>query len=134
MINIKNITTNLSTKDISFLIDIDRNIEINKRNKAFYFKIFGLNLDQIQNFIYNIRDNDVLLIYPFISVSCKLSDPYLSLSRQFLITNKSNPTVIASYLYDQLEKCGNDFGFDLDDLDFYLIFKYKKVYLNDKTF
>ena len=91
-------------------------------------------MDQIQNFIYNIKDNDVFLIYPFISVSCLHTDPYINLSRQFLVTNKSNPRIIASYLYYQLENAGYNFEFAHDEFDFYLFLKYKKVYLNLNTF
>jgi hypothetical protein len=31
-----------------------------------------------------------------------------------------------------MELAGKGFEFDHDELDFFLIFKYKKVYLNDK--
>ena len=133
MNNLENTKKYISTNNITFLMDIDKAIDIDKRGKAFYFKIFGLNLDQITNFISNIRDNDCILVNPFISVNCKLSDPYLNLSRQFLLTNNSSPNVVCNYLYEQLEKARYDFEFD-DNNIFYLIFKYKKVEILDRNF
>lgn len=92
--NIENIKKNITTTKITFLVDIDKTIDINKNNKAYYYKIIGINLDQIKNFLYNIRDHDVILINPFVSVTCTLNNPILTLSRQFLVTNKSSPNII----------------------------------------
>ena len=134
MNNLENFKKSLSTTDISFLVDIDKTIDIDKRGKAYYFRIFGLNMDQITNFIDNIRNNDVFLINPFITISRTLNDPTLNLSRQFLVTNNSNPKIITNYLYDQLENAADQFEFEHEEKDYYLIFKYKKVYIDYKSF
>lgn len=39
----------LSTNDISFLVDFDKTIDIDKSSKAYYFKIFTIELNEISN-------------------------------------------------------------------------------------
>jgi hypothetical protein len=124
----------LSVNTISFLIDIGKGINIDKSNKYRYFQIKGLNLEQITNFIFNIKDQDVFLIDPFISKNCRHSDPYLSLSRQFLITKDSNPKLIWDYLFYQLDAAGNSFEFNHEELNYYLIFKYKPVLMEERLY
>nr|AWB36249.1 hypothetical protein [Lactarius sp. (in: basidiomycete fungi)] len=132
MNNLNVIIKQLSSKNITFLVDIDRRINIDKSEKYYYYKIWGLNLDQIQNFICNIRNEDIFLIHPFISINCRIDDPYLTLSRQFLVSKYSNPDLIQDFLFNKLELASQGFEFDHEELDYFLIFKYKKVYLNDK--
>jgi len=125
MNNIENIKRYLSTSDISFLIDFNKTIDIDKSNKYKYFKLFYIDLDGITNFIDNLKNNEICLIQPLISVNCRYNDPYLTLSRQFLVSNNSNPKLIKDYLMGQLEIAKIDFGFDESNL--FLIFKYKLV-------
>jgi hypothetical protein len=131
MNNLNFIKQNLSNENMTFLIDIDRTINVDKSGKYKYHIIFGLNLDKIENFISNIRDNDTFLIHPFISTNCRIDDPMLCLSRQFLVSNYSDPQLIQDYLYNKIDDAGKNFGFDHDELDYYLIFKFKRVYLTD---
>jgi hypothetical protein len=62
-----------------------------------------------------------------------MNDPYLTLSRQFLVTSNSNTQLIHSYLNKQLEIAQNSFGFELVWDNFFLVFKYKKVELKWAT-
>jgi len=132
MYNLENIKKQLTTNEISFLVNIDRRINIDKNDKYYYYQISGINLASITNFILNIRNHDIVLVHPFISIKCRHNDPYLTLSRQFLLSNNSNSNLISEYLSYQLEEAGNDFKFDHDELDYKLIIKYKRVYLDDK--
>lgn len=102
--NIENIKNNLSVNQISFVFDTSKNVNIDKKGKAYYYKMFGLNLDSIKNFVYNIRDNDVILINAFISTNCRYDYPNINLSKQFLITNKSSPVLLSNHLHEQIEK------------------------------
>jgi hypothetical protein len=122
----------LSVNDISFLIDFDKTINIDKRGKAYYFKSFRVDLDALTNFISNLQDNQVYLINPFISINCRHNDPYLTMSRQFLITNNSNIMLINNYLINQLAIAKEDF--DYHDDYYFLIFKYKTVELDYRIF
>jgi hypothetical protein len=92
--------------------------------------MFKIDLDLLTNFITNLNENEIYLINPVIFIHCKHNDPYVTLSRQFLITNKSNPTFIEKYLLNQLFKFRDDFQFD-DDY-YFLIFKYKSVILDHR--
>lgn len=118
----------ISTTNITLLLDIDKTIDINKSAKAYYFKIFRIELDYLTNFINNLTENEVYLINPLISINCKLSDPYITLSRQFLVTSKSNPHLINDYLLDKFSIARNDFTFE--DGNYFLILKYKLVSLD----
>lgn len=128
MNKLNTIKKHLTIDNITFLNNINQNINVDKSEKNYFFKIFGLNFDQISNFIYNIRDEEVVLIEPFISIKCNTNTPYLTLSEPFLVTNNSTPDIIQDYLYDKIEEAGGDFEFDHEKLDYFLFFKHKRVY------
>jgi hypothetical protein len=128
MINLKKYIT---TKHITFLIDIDKSINVDKTGKYLYFKSSNIENDNISNFITNLDNDGIYLVNPLISVNCKYNDPYLTLSRQFLISNESNSVLIYNYLFQQMEIAVNSFNFELDS--YFLLFKYKKVELERKT-
>lgn len=67
-----------------------------------------------------------------ISINRRYNDPYLTLSRQFLTTNESNPILISDYILEQFEKAKEDFEFHNDN--YFLILKYKPVYLDNRIF
>jgi hypothetical protein len=115
---------NLTTKNISFLNDIDPAINIDYSEKTYYYKMFRIELDDICNFIGNLKDNEIYLIDPVISMNYKITDPYITLSMQFLVTNNSNPILIYEYLISQFGKARNDFNFHDD---YYFLLKYKLI-------
>jgi hypothetical protein len=55
----------------------------------------------IDLFIESIPENQILLIFPFITTSRKPEDSYLRLSNQFLINRNSNPKLIKDFLEEQ---------------------------------
>nr|YP_009715289.1 hypothetical protein [Russula subnigricans]QGK88095.1 hypothetical protein [Russula subnigricans] len=110
----------LTTRDITFLIDIDKGINVDKTGKCYYFKCFLINTDEICNFINNLEDNEIYLINPLISKNCRHWDPYLTLSRQFLVSNLSNPYVISNYLNNQLIQLEKDFNFEIAEDNYYI--------------
>jgi hypothetical protein len=130
MNNIETIKQNVSTGYITFLVDIDKSIDIDKTSRAKYYRSFGIELDNIKNFIDNLDYNEVYLVNPLVSINCTYNEPYLNLSRQFLVSSKSSPFLIYNYLLNQIETSENCFNFDLDN--FFLLFKYKIVYLEYK--
>lgn len=105
---------------------MDKSINVDKSGKCYYIRFFKIDLDQITNFIYNLEDNEIYLINPRIFIRSTYIDLYLCLSRQFLVSNKSNPLLIFNYLNIQLEKAKFEFGIEFNN-GFNLIFKYKKV-------
>jgi hypothetical protein len=129
-----NIIKNFSTKQIDFISNIPREILIDKKGRSLYFRMFGLEINKISNFIYNIRDDDVLLIIPFITVSNNIKDPYISLSSQFLICNNSDPILIYRFLVEQLNTAYDDYKMDYKNVKFNLYFKHKIVEISHREF
>lgn len=96
--------------------------------------MFGLEINKISNFIYNIKDDDVLLIIPFITVSNSIKDPYISLSSQFLICNNSDPILIYKFLVEQLNTAYDDYKMDYKNVNFNLYFKHKTVKISHREY
>lgn len=115
---------NLTQENISFLYNIDKKF---KYHKEYYFEMFRIDLDLINEFISSLDNNQVYLTNPIISINCKYEDPFLTLSRQFLITNQSNPVLIYNYLLNQFKIVNIDF--DISDDYYFLIFNYRKIEL-----
>jgi len=132
MINLNYIKRYISTNDISFLIDFDKTINIDKSGKIYYARMFRIELELITKFINDLDQDEIYLINPMISINCRYNEPYLTLSRQFLVSDKSNPVLIANYLISQFCIAKEDFDFQTNN--YFLIFKYKKVKLDYRIF
>jgi hypothetical protein len=131
---IENLIENLTKKPVDFLSNIPKEIIIDKRGQAFNFRMFGLEINKISNFIYNIPDEKVLLIIPFITVTNTIKDPYICLSSQFLVSNNSDAVLLYRFLSDQLNTAFDDYKIDSKNLKYNLYFKHKKVNLSYKEF
>jgi len=64
--NISNIKKYISTNNITFLMDIDKTIEVNKYGKYQYQKFIYNDVDSIKDFILKLNDDKIFLIMPFI--------------------------------------------------------------------
>lgn len=131
---VQNTKKYISTRDITFMMDIDKAIQVNKIGKYYYRKFFYNYTDTIKEFILTLENDKIYVVIPFISVNCKLNDPFITLSKQFLISNQSNYVTIIDYLNSQLTIALSDFGIDAENLDFYLILKFKVVTLDYKCY
>nr|AWX52916.1 hypothetical protein [Lactarius sp. (in: basidiomycete fungi)] len=131
MNNIEAMKNSLSTNYITLLVDIDQTIDIDKRGKSYYYRSINIDSLNIENFLDNLEFNQVYLINPLISMNCRINTPYLTLSRQFLVTRNSNICLVTGYLKEQQAIAENVFNFELEI--FYLLLKYKKVILNHKN-
>ena len=54
------------------------------------------------------------------------------LSNQFLVSNKSDPKLIYNFLISQLEIIKNDYGLEIEDNYYFLLFTCKQVYFDIK--
>ena len=124
----------ISKSKITFLIDLDKTINVNKEGKSRFHKMFLLEFDYIKDFIMGL-DDQVYMITPFVSTNCRLDLPYVNVSRQFLVTRDSNFTLIHNFLYDQLEMFKANFNMDdINDDRYFLLFKYKSVQVDPRIF
>lgn len=128
-----NIFKLISTKEISFLKDLDRRITINKNGRFIYdsnsynFEDFlELNPNNTSRFLKQLNDNKIYTLIPFISINNKVDEPYIILSQQILVTNRSNGLLISNYINIKIEQ-----SFDLFNIyklpRFNIIFKYKQI-------
>jgi hypothetical protein len=86
----------ISTNSITFLKDLDNRILINKFGKFEYYKIYEMrNQSKFSNFIKNeLEDGCVYTVIPIISSNDNSDEPFITLSKQILVTSKSNHLLI----------------------------------------
>jgi len=118
----------ISTKEITYLKELDKRIQIDKKGKFNYYKIFDFNHSKIWNFIYKIEENKVYTLIPFISKNDRPDEPYIILSQQILITYNSNPLLITNYINNKINDTIN--LYNINRLEAVIIFKYKQVEIN----
>jgi hypothetical protein len=92
-----NIFKLISTKELTFLKDLDKRILINKKGK-FYYKsnnynyedFLELNPYNIDRFFKDLDDKKIYTLIPFITINNRVNEPYMILSQQILITKYSS--------------------------------------------
>jgi hypothetical protein len=131
-INLTQLKQYISTKDITFLIDFNRSIYIEKNGKSIYTKMSSLSFDNIDNFILELDFDKVYILNPFISISGKSQDPVVCLSRPFLITNNSNSKIIHEYLLNQSLTFFKQFDANIKS-EYFLMFNYKETELKKRA-
>jgi hypothetical protein len=120
---------NFTTTKIDFLNNIDKSISIDKSARFHYLKIYTWEASNIAYFLKHIKYNDVYTVFPFISTSGLIKDPYLRLSDPFLVNTKSNPTLIFNFIDEQWKSS----GFSMKETPpISLYFEFKRVYLSYK--
>ena len=119
-----------SNVKITFLKDVNKHIEVDKRGKFRYYYIPYFETIGFKDFILNLDSDSLYTIIPVLSIYGKEEDPHIILSKQILISNYSDHILIKDFLNKQLDKAIEDFNLDLDDRFHYLIFKYKKILIN----
>jgi hypothetical protein len=121
----------VSTVDIDNLNSIDNRININKTGKYNHFQMFKININIINNFILNLNDDKLYVLIPLISITNRIDRPYTTLSRKILISKFSNHKLITEFFNNKLMEFHEDIEVDEGELDFYLIFKYKSITLEN---
>ena len=122
---------NFTTTKIDFLNNIDKSIFIDKSAKFHYIKIYKWEVDLIKHFLNSIKQDSVYTVFPFISCTGLLKDPYLRLSDHFLVTRKSNPELILYFLNSQW--INTNFAIEENDIGI-LYFKIKRVFISSPSF
>lgn len=118
----------ISTKEISLLKDLDNKMIINKQGYYSYYKYFGkeVHTPNIWNFLLKLEEKEIYIIIPFLTANCKPNEPYIILSQQILVSNNSNPYLIANYINDKIILAYDLYNlYGLESCN--IIFKYKKI-------
>lgn len=119
---------NFTTENISFLKNVDSNVNIDK-SSGWRHHFFDGSLIQIETFIKKIGDDKIYLLIPLFASSQSFSEPTLNLSEPFLVTNRSNPQLIINHIMNQW----NSSPFELKDgRELIFSFKFKRVWWSYK--
>jgi len=116
----------ISTEEITYLKDIDKRIKINKYGKFNYYKIYEFNHKKIWNFIYELEENKVYTLIPFISKNDRPDEPTIMLSQQILITYNSNPILLTKYINNKINETFDLYNIEMIE-DIKIIFKFKSI-------
>nr|AWX52928.1 hypothetical protein [Lactarius sp. (in: basidiomycete fungi)] len=137
----QNLCNVISKKEITFLKDVDNYINVKPISRFRYFNIWALENSRIREFLYSLDELSIYTVIPFITVSSKLDDPILILSRQILVTMNSDPLIIHDYITKQYEIAVQDFNINM--IIYYIQYKwfiwanpfinlyYKYIYYNN---
>lgn len=117
----------ISTKDITFLWNLDKRIEVNKFGK-FNYHNFGeeIHVNNIWKFLSQLDENKIYTIIPVLSKNNTPDEPFIILSQTFLVTKHSSYILIKKYLHDKIILTSELYKVDeIDNLS--ITFKYKEV-------
>lgn len=115
---------NLTQTHISFPSTIDKKFQITIEKECYYLNLYSFKIENITYFISKIKNDQIYLIFPFITTTKHMGDPYLRLSNNFLVTNKSNTNLISEFLKHQWDNCDFEIKSNKDAL---LHIKYRRV-------
>lgn len=115
----------ISTKEITYLKDLDKRIKINKFGRYNYWRISEIRNYKIWNFLNELEDNKVYILIPYISANDRRDEPFIVLSQQILITSNSNSLLINDYINNKILNTVNLYNITV--LNGVLLFKYKSV-------
>jgi hypothetical protein len=107
-----------SQNQISLLSDIHKSIKIDAYGEFKHFKMFRINFEQVSNFLDNLDNNKIYTVIPIISINNNIDEPFITLSRQILVTKHSNPVTVTEFLMEKFSKA--ELLFDMgDSLQYY---------------
>lgn len=115
----------ISTKEITYLKDLDKRIKINKFGRYNYWRIYEIRNYKVWSFLNELEDNKVYILIPYISANDRRDEPFIVLSQQILITSNSNSLLINDYINNKILNTVN--LYNITELNGVLLFKYKSV-------
>lgn len=128
-INFK-IYKHVTTSIISFIHTLPKNILIEKIGAIKYNQnnIFMEDFikDDLVNFQLQLNNNSIYSISVLLSKTGNYNDPFVSLTREFLITKDSNEYIIRCEIEKQIDKFITDFITDTEGV-YKIIFRYREV-------
>lgn len=119
----------ISTKDISYLYNLDKRIRINAEGIYNFQTFVELHFYDVRRFFHKLEDDKIYVVIPILSKNNTPDQPFIVLSQQFLITRKSNFLLITRHLSDKIDECCDLYDIDFDNT-FKITLKYKEVKLD----
>ena len=80
IMNLNNFKKFISTINVTFLEEIEKNVFINRNYKTKHYRFYNLEFDEIKSFILDLDDDKIFQVMPLISIISNLKDPYLVVS------------------------------------------------------
>lgn len=117
----------ISTKEMTFLYNLDKRIEVNKLGKFNYHILTELHTGEIWRFLHQLEDDRIYAIIPILSKNNTPDEPFIVLSQTFLCTNQSDSCIITKHISDKINKTCEVYDIDIDHNNYNLAFKYKEV-------
>lgn len=115
----------ISTKEITYLKDLDKRIKLNLYGKFNYWRIYEVRNYKICQFLSELEDNKVYTLIPYISANDRTDEPFIVLSQQILITSNSNSLLINEYINNKINN--TKYLYNITELEGVIIFKFKEV-------
>ena len=115
----------ISTKEITYLKDLDKRIKLNLYGRFNYWRIYEIRNSKFWSFLNELEDNKVYTLIPYISANDRPDEPFIVLSKQILITSNSNSLLLQDYINSKILNTVN--LYNITELNGVLIFKYKSV-------
>lgn len=123
----------ISTKNITFLNNLNDKIKIIKDGKFIYFKNFLLDIDSIENFLIQLDSDKIYTVIPILSINDRKDQPFIVLSQQILVTKFSNPKLLYNYINEKL--ISSEDLFNMEQMNrYYTILKYKAVEIDFESY
>lgn len=104
----------ISNENITFLKDINKHVNFSLNGEFKYCTIKNLDVRILGGFIDGLTQGSIYTVIPFVSTSLLIGDPFLVLSRQFLVTKHSSYEIVNKYCRDQFNIAISQFNLDLD--------------------
>ena len=115
----------ISTKEITYLKDLDKRIKLNLYGRFNYWRIYDIRNYKVWSFLNELEDNKVYTLIPYISANDRRDEPFIVLSQQILITSNSNSKLLCDYINNKIIE--TKYLYNITELEGVLIFKFKQV-------
>lgn len=127
----------ISTKDISFLWNLDKRIDVNKFGKFSYHNFIEFDSGEMVRFLSDLEIGKIYAVIPILSKNVTPDEPFIVLSQTFLITIKSNHRIILEYINQKIFDSEDWYSIErykTGESDLRVTFKYKEVKFDYKEF
>ena len=118
----------ISTKEISYVKNTDKRINLKICGKFYYWRIYEIRNSKIWYFLNELEDDKIYTLIPLLSRNDRPDEPFITLSQQILITSNSSSLLLNDFLQNKIINTIE--LYNIREIEGVIIFKYKKVNIN----